>query len=162
MNPDEKYMSQVNLDNVDIKFVPLSVINKSLRDEVNSNFNFNNNHNLDLFPSETGLPKLCYYSDEFEDSTNRNVDTNINTAKDTIPNTFDVLRGLDLDLDETEDLERVHSDNDVNKIYSKIEKRNLGIFATLYSYRIPRPIVRVIVKRLIRLTLSNCDRNNNY
>ena len=160
MNPDEKYMSQVNLDNADIKFVPLSVINKSLRDDVNSNVN--NIHNLDLFPSETGLPKLCYYSKESDDYISRNTNFNMNTAKDTIPNTFDVLRGLDLDLDETEDLERVHSDNDVNKIYSKIEKGNPGIFATLYSYRIPRPIVRVIVKRLIRLTLSYCEKEKNY
>ena len=86
----------------------------------------------------------------------------MNIAKDTIPTTFDVLRSLDLDLDETEDLERVHSDNDVNKIYSKIEKSHPGIFATLYSYRIPRPIVRVIVKRLIRLTLSYCNKEDNY
>jgi len=160
MNPDEKYMSQVNLDNADIKFVPLSVINKSLRDDVNSNVN--NIHNLDLFPSETGLPELCYYSNEPEDFKSRNTNSNMNIAKDTIPTTFDVLRSLDLDLDETEDLERVNSDNDVNKIYSKIEKGNPGIFATLYSYRIPRPIVRVIVKRLIRLTLSYCNRENNY
>jgi hypothetical protein len=156
MNPAEKYMSQVNLDKADIKFVPLSVINKSLRDEVD------NNHNLDLFPSETGLPELCYYSDEPEDSINRDANSNMNTAKDRIPTTFDVLRSLDLDLDETEDLERANSNNDVNKIYSRIEKRNPGIFATLYSYRIPRPIVRVIVKRLIRLTLSYCNRENNY
>ena len=160
MNPDEKYMSQVNLDNSDIKFVPLSVINKSLRDDVY--INVNNNHNLDLFPSETGLPELCYYSNESEDSKSRNTNFDMNTAKDTLPTTFDVLRSLDLDLDETEDLERVNSDNDVNKIYSKIEKGNPGIFATLYSYRIPRPIVRVIVKRLIRLTLSYCNRENNY
>lgn len=156
MNPAEKYMSQVNLDNADIKFVPLSVINKNLRDEVD------NNHNLDLFPSETGLPELCYYSDEPEDLISRNANSNMNTTKDRIPTTFDVLRSLDLDLDETEDLERANSNNDVNKIYSRIEKRNPGIFATLYSYRIPRPIVRVIVKRLIRLTLSYCNRENNY
>ena len=48
------------------------------------------------------------------------------------------------------------------KFIQKLKKRNPGIFATLYSYRIPRPIVRVIVKRLIRLTLSYCDRENNY
>lgn len=160
MNPDKKYMSQVNLDNTDIKFVPLSFINKTLRNDVSTNVN--NNSNLDLFPSETGLPKLCYYSNESEDSISRNTNSNMNTAKDTIPTTFDILRGLDLDLDETEDLERVHSDNDVNKIYSRIEKRNPGIFATLYSYRIPRPIVRVIVKRLIRLTLAYSDKENNY
>ena len=160
MNPDKKYMSQVNLDSTDIKFVPLSFINKTLRDEVSTNVN--NNHNLDLFPSETGLPKLCYYSNESDDSISRNTNSNMNTAKDAIPTTFDVLRSLDLDLDETEDLERVNSDNDVNRIYSKIEKKNPGIFATLYSYRIPRPIVRVIVKRLIRLTLSYCDKENNH
>jgi hypothetical protein len=156
MNPDEKYMSQVNLDNTDIKFVPLSVINKSLRDDVNTN------HNLDLFPSEAGLPELCYYSSESESFISRNTNSDMNIAEDAIPTTFDILRSIDLDLDETEDLERVHSDNDVNKIYSIIERRNPGIFATFYSYRIPRPIVRVIVKRLIRLTLSYCNKENNH
>ena len=158
MNPDQKYMSQVNLDNEDIKFVPHSFINKKFRNNLSSNVR--NNLNLDLFPSETGLPKLCYYSNEFEDSANRN--TNVNIANDAIPTTFDALRGLDIDLDETEDLERVHSENDANKIYSKIEKSHPGIFATLYSYRIPRPIARVIIKRLIRLTLSYCEREKNY
>ena len=156
MKPDEKYMSQVNLNNEEIKFVPPSFIFDNFRDDVT------NNMNLDLFPSETGLPELCYYSNESENSMNRNSYTNINTAKDTIPTTFDVLRSLDLELDEKEDLERGHYDNNVNKIYSRIERGNPGIFATLYSYRIPRPIARVIVKRLIRLTLSYCDKKNNH
>jgi len=159
MNPDEKYMSQVNLENTDIKFVPPSFIYNKFREDVNCN---TNSMNLDLFPSETGLPELCYYSNESENFDNRNAISSIKTAKDTIPTTFDVLRGIDLDLDETEDLERVHYDNDVNRIYSKIEQRNPGIFATLYSYRIPRPIVRVIIKRLISLTLSYCDKKNNH
>ena len=160
MNPDEKYMSQVNLNNEDIKFVPPSFIFDDFRDDVTSNND--NNMNLDLFPSETGLPELCYYSNESENSMNRSDYANINTAKDTVPTTFDVLRSLDLELDEKEDLERNHFDNDVNKIYSKIERGNPGIFATFYSYRIPRPIARVIVKRLIRLTLSYCDKKNNH
>jgi len=158
MNPDEKYMFQVNLDDTDIKFVPPSFINKDLRADITSNVN--NNHNLDLFSSEKGLPELCYYSNEPDYSTNRNV--NMNTVMDSIPTNFDVLRNFDLDLDETEDLERVYSDNDVNKIYLKIEQKNPGIFATLYSYRIPRPIVRVIVKRLIKISLSYCHRDNDY
>ena len=160
MNPDEKYMSQVNLENTDIKFVPPSFNNNKFRYDVDCNID--NNMNLDLFPSETGLPELCYYSNESENFLDRNGNDNINTVKDTIPTTFDVLRDLDFDLDEREDLERVHYDNDVNKIYSRIEQRNPGIFATLYSYRIPRPIARVIVKRLIRLTLSYCDKKNNH
>lgn len=158
MNPDEKYMFQVSLDNDDIKFVPPSFDSRNFYNERTSYDK--NNLNLDLFPSDTGLPELCYYSNEVDDSNNRN--SNMNIANNTIPTTFDVLRNLDLDLDEREDLERANSDNDVNKIYSRIERRHSGIFATLYSYRIPRPIVRVIVKRLIRLTLSYCDKDNNY
>ena len=158
MNPDEKYMSQGNLDNTDIEFVPPLFINKEFRNDATNNVN--NNFNLDLFSSETGFPELYYCGSDPDDIINRN--NSIDTSDYAIPTTFDVLRSLDLDLDETEDIERVHSDNDVNKIYSKIEKRYPGIFASLYSYRIPRPIVRVIVKRLIRLTLSDCDRENNY
>lgn len=156
MTPDKKYMHEVNLESEeDIKFVPLSDINKRFCDHVTNNVS--NDLNLDLFPSETGLPKLCYYSEEQEAFLNEN--SNINIPKEILPTTFDVLRGIDLDLDETKDLERVYSDNDVNKIYFQMEQRNPGIFATLYSYRIPRPIVRVIVKRLIRLSLLYCDRN---
>jgi hypothetical protein len=158
MNPAEKYMSQASLEDNDIKFVPPSFMNRNLNDDIS--YEPNNNRGLDLFTSETGLPELCYYSNEADDTLNRSY--NINTANNTVPTTFDILRNLDLDLDETEDLERAYSDNDVNKIYSRIEQRHPGIFATLYSYRIPRPIVRVIIKRLIRLTLSYCKKNNNY
>jgi hypothetical protein len=159
MTPDKKYMSQAGLNDNDIRFVPPSFMNKNINDEISSNVN--QNRNLDLFTSDAGLPELCYYSDEASDDTSRSSNLN-NIANNTIPTTFDVLRSLDLDLNETEDLERTNSDNDVNKIYLRIERRHPGIFATLYSYRIPRPIVRVIVKRLINLTLSYCDKNNNY
>lgn len=157
MKPDEKYMSQskVNLENSDIKFVPPSFMDINLYDNVSSNFN--SKRNLDLFPSDTGFPELCYYCDNSNDSMNRN----FNMAGSAIPSTFDVLRNLDIDLDETDDLERINYNNDVDKIYSKIEQKHPGIFATFYSYRIPRPIVRVIVKRLIKLTLSYCDRSGN-
>lgn len=158
MNPDEKYMFQVNLDNTDIKFVPPTFINKKLHDNVIPDIR--NNTNLDLFSSERGFPELCYYSNGSDYPTDKNVD--MYRADDLIPTTFDILRNLDLDLDETEDLERACSDNDVNKIYAKIEQRNPGIFATLYSYRIPRPIVRVIVKRLIKISLSYCNKDKKH
>lgn len=150
MNPDKKYMSEANLDD-DIKFVPPTFIYKGPYKELNFN---ENTRNLDLFPSKTGFPELCHYSDELDDSLNS--EFGINIADNSIPTTFDVLRNLDIDLDEGEELERVSYDNDVSEIYSKIEQRHPGIFATLYSYRIPRPIVRVIIKRIIKLTLSYC------
>lgn len=156
MKPDEKYMSESKaiLDDDDIKFVPPAFMDRSLYKDASFDFN----SNLDLFPSETGLPELCYYTDDPSDAMNRD----FNIAGNTIPTTFDVLRNLDLDLDEIEDLERANSSNDINKIYSRIERTNPGIFATLYSYRIPRPIVRVIIKRLIRLTLSYCEKDGKY
>jgi hypothetical protein len=150
MNPDKKYMSQSNLLGDDIKFVPPAFMNRSVNDK----------ENLDLFSSETGLPELCYYSNEASDIVNGN--SNFNTVNNTIPTTFDTLRNIDFDINETEDLKRANSKSDVSKIYSRIERRHPGIFATLYSYRIPRPIVRVIIKRLIGLTLAYCDKGDNY
>ncbi len=159
MNPDKKYMSQVSSSDNDIRFVPPAFMNTNIYEKVSFDIN-DNNRNLDLFPSETGMPELCYYSDDQNEGIGSGFKFN-NISNNEIPTTFDALRGLDLDLNE-EDLERSNSDNDVNKIYSRIERRHPGIFATLYSYRIPRPIVRVIIKRLIKLTLAYCDKNNNY
>lgn len=152
MNPDKKYMSEANLGDDDIKFVPPAFIYKGPYKELSLN---ENTRNLDLFPSKTGFPKLCHYSDELDDSLDREFGVNI--AENSVPTTFDILRNLDLDLNEGEDFERINYDDDVNKIYSKIEQRHPGIFATLYSYRIPRPVVRLIIKRLIKLTLSYCN-----
>lgn len=155
MKPDEKYMSQSNLEDNDIKFVPPAFMNENRLASVFSNSN--NNYNLDLFPSETGLPELCYYSQDLDDSINRS----FNVADDTMITNFDILKNLDIDLNETEDLKRSDCNEDVNKIYSKIEKRHPGIFATLYVYRIPRPIARVIIKRLIKLTLEYSKRDDD-
>lgn len=153
MKPHEKYMSQpqVNLDDSDIKFVPPVFMESRFYD--NSYYDFN----LDLFSSEIGFPELCYYSDESNDTMSRN--SNI-TIYNEIQSTFDILRNLDINSDETEELERVYSNSDINEVYSKIEKRHPGIFATLYSYRIPRSIVRVIIKRLVRLTLLYYNQSN--
>lgn len=159
MNPDKKYMSQVSSSDNDIKFVPPAFMSTNIYEKASFGID-DNNRNLDLFPSETGMPELCYYSDNQNEGISSGLNFN-NIANNEIPTTFDALRGLDLDLNE-EDLERNNSDNDVNKIYARIERRHPGIFATLYSYRIPRPIVRVIIKRLIKLTLAYCDKNNNY
>lgn len=160
MKPDAKYMSQsqANFNDNDIKFIPPEFMDRSSYNSTSSDFD--NISDLDLFSSETGLPELCYYSDDSSNFMSRNLNI---VENNTIPTTFDVLRNLDIDLNETEDLERVHSNSDINKIYERIEQKHPGIFATFYSYRIPHPIVRVIIKRLIRLTLLYCnDEDNNY
>lgn len=153
MNPDKKYMSQSSLEDDDIKFVPPAFIYKNIYEK---SYFGESDRSLDLFPSKTGFPELCHYSENQNDSLTSEFGVNI--ADNSIPTTFDVLRNLDLELNETEDLERSNCDNDVNKIYLQIEQKHPGIFATLYSYRIPRPIVRVIIKRLIGVTLSYCGK----
>ena len=157
MKPDEKYMSQLEVNLDDIKFVPPAFRESRLYDNVY--YDFDDDFNLDLFSSKIGLPELCYYSDETNAAMSRN--SNIAIGNE-IPSTFDVLRNLDINLNETEDLERVYSNSDINKVYSRIEQRHPGIFATLYSYRIPNSIVRVIIKRLVRLTLLYYNQAGNY
>ena len=68
------------------------------------------------------------------------------------------LRDFDLDLDEETDLSRV-PENRVNRIITEIEQNNPGIFSLFEAYRIPRPIARLIMRRIIRLTLNYCRDN---
>lgn len=62
MNPDKKYMSQVSSSDNDIRFVPPAFMSTNIYEKASFGID-DNNRNLDLFPSETGMPELCYYSD---------------------------------------------------------------------------------------------------
>lgn len=221
MKPDKKYMSQINLDDDDINFVPPS-FNKSLfRNEYNTNTpyisvpnpstnsntsgpntstntvpppnmnnipynsgannsttpNMNNNNgtnvgssnnSLGSVPSQTDVSQLYCYYNSFGNCPGQNTNTNSNQSMNTTnskqnmstPTPSEVLRSFDLDLDETTDLQRNYSNTDVDRIFSRIERRNPGIFATFSSYRIPYPIARVIIKRIIKLSLLYSDKKD--
>ncbi|ETJ30600.1 hypothetical protein Q604_UNBC14883G0001, partial [human gut metagenome] len=62
------------------------------------------------------------------------------------PETFEVLRGLDLDIDEASDLNSNYSENDVNKIYAEIINKNPGINHSFSLYGMPSPIIKVVTK----------------
>lgn len=148
MKPDEKYMSQISIDDMDITFVPPSFATSLFRNE--PNVNNSTDSSLELFPSETKSSQLyCYYS-SFNDCDKKNSKI-ISTMR--IPTPSEILQNFDLDLDESEDLERDDSKNDVDRIYLQIEKKNPSILATFSAYGIPIPITRVIIKRLIKLSL---------
>lgn len=68
------------------------------------------------------------------------------------------LRDFDLDLDEESDLSRVPP-NRVDQILREIERNNPGAFSLLQAYKIPPPIIKLIVRRIIRLTLDYCSDN---
>ncbi|SFD33188.1 hypothetical protein [Clostridium uliginosum] len=131
--------------------VPISTTNSNV--ENNSN---NNDSYLNLFPSETSESELYSYYNAL----NKNI-TNTNTNENSsmrILTPEEILRNFDLDLDENIDLERACCNNDINKIYSEIEKKHPAILSTLSAYKIPYPISRVIIKRLIKLSLNYCSK----
>lgn len=149
MKPDEKYMSEVKLRSK-FKFIPPS-FNRSLSIDDNINTHKDEeNESLDLYPDETEEDQLyCYYNSLGGCSNNKNKDENFKRN----PKTFEVLRGLDLDIDEASDLDIDYNESNVNKVYKEIIKKNPGINESLSLYGMPSPIIKVITKRLIKLSL---------
>ena len=153
MKPDEKYMSEVKYNNL-FKFTPPSFDRNLLIDDY-ANDNDDDNEFLNLYPNETTEDQLyCYYNSLGGCINEKNTHISSNRT----PETFEVLRGLDLDIDETTDLNNNYTRNIVSKIYSDIINKNHGISDTFNLYGIPSPIQKVITKRLIKLSLLY---NNN-
>lgn len=150
MRPDEKYMSEVKFKNdSDFTFTPPSFDRSLATDDP---VNDDSNNFLDLYPDQTERSELyCYYS-IFEDCDKKN-SKEFDKSKNRLssPTPFDILRGLDLDFEET--LDSTNNETDIDKIYSEIELKNPGIYGTFSKYGIPDPICKVITKRLIKLAL---------
>ena len=150
MTPGEKYMSEVKFKNdSDFTFTPPS-FDRSLSND--DTVNDNSNSFLDLYPDQTERSELyCYYS-IFGNSDKKN-SKDFDKTKNRLyaPTPFDILRGLDLDFEET--LNSNKNESDVEKIYSEIELKNPGIHSTFSKYGIPDPICKVVTKRLIKLAL---------
>ena len=149
MKPDEKYMSEVKLKN-NFRFIPPS-FNMSLYMDADENSDINEeNESLDLYPSETSEDQLYCYYNSLENCNNKLKKTENLTRS---PEIFEVLRGLDLDIDEVSDLDNLNSRNDINKVYDYIIAKDPGVNEALSLYGIPSPIIKVITKRLIKLSL---------
>ena len=75
-------------------------------------------------------------------------------------NILDILRNFDISLDFSSSESRKNncSEDEVNKILSLIEKDNPGILATMKAYRIPYPITKLLIKKIIKISLDNCKR----
>lgn len=143
MKPDEKYMSEVKSE-ATFKFTPPSFDRSFLMENENAD-NF-----LDLYPDETTTDQLYCYYNSLNGCKNETPKSNNSNR---LPETFEVLRGLDLDIDETTDLNNSYRQNRINEIYSEIIDKNPGIEDALSLYGMPSPIRKVITKRLIKLSL---------
>lgn len=72
-------------------------------------------------------------------------------------NVLDILRNFDMSLDFTSDSRKnTYTEEDINSIFSSLEKDNAGILATMKAYRIPYPIAKLLIKKIIKISLDNC------
>ncbi|WP_024615201.1 hypothetical protein [Clostridium sp. Ade.TY] len=179
MKPDKKYMSFLEEDetifepfDIDSSFRNLSSGFSPNIDPVNLNIegflNFDSKI-PQILGSQFDLRKqaiedalgnsnelYCYnkaISNEFESEFN-------------VPIPTEILRNFDMDLDENDLLDNynnnfrpINQNNcNPNEIFEKIRINNPMILKTMESYKIPFPIAKTLIKRIIKLTNMYCCR----
>ena len=86
--------------------------------------------------------------------------TSYNYYNDDVPTPTDILREFDMDLDENELLDSYtvyRKDCNPEQIFQKIRVNNPLILRTMDSYKIPFPIAKTLIKRIITLTNNYCN-----
>lgn len=100
------------------------------------------------YPDETKKDTLYSYNKPI-----KKVPTNMSSR------ILNSLRELDLDLDESTDLARNINEN-IDTIYNKIELNYPRTFILLNSYNIPSPISKLIIRRIIKLSIKYCNKED--
>lgn len=127
----------------------------------NTNSNLINNQNSEQnklvseqFPNYDSSDILYSYNNP---SSNNTTNTN-STTQSSNRNPAELLRDLNLNLDEDIDLMRCCKDNDISKLYKEIEDDCPGILSLLEAYNIPSPIAKLIIRRIIKITMRYCKK----
>lgn len=119
--------------------------------QLNNNTTINNSNTTGLeYPSE--LDDSFLYSYNEEKVNERYIDDSVNI--------LEILRNFDISLDfsSSESRKNNSTEDEVNEIFSLIEKDNPGILATMKAYRIPYPITKLLIKKIIKISLDNYKR----
>lgn len=118
----------------------------------NANNSFNTNSDSIELEYPTELNDDFLYSYNEPKINERYLETSINV--------LDVLRNFDFSGDylSSDSRKDTYTENEVNNILSLIEKDNVGILATIKAYRIPYPIAKLLIKKIIKISLDNCKR----
>lgn len=146
------------------------------------NFPYSNIENINLSRDKLSCRQPLVMPPMLQESSNfRSIDTNLESAinsntflnsdtlycynsdvkdfwentPDSYPLPSDILRAFDfsLDFDELDNPRDTSSDN-LDSIFKNIENSNSSIFGTLKAYKIPYPIATLLIKRIIKLTLT--------
>lgn len=141
MKPDEKYMNEVIINNKEnnIRFVPPS-FNKPTDSETENEF-----------PSETKESELYCYYNSITPCTNEK-------DQERVPSPSDILMNLSFDVDEILSDKRSKTSIQSNSILESIEKNEPNIIAAFSSYKIPYPVTKVLLKKIIKLSLDYYDK----
>lgn len=131
------------------KNIPTIDSNTPIKESNNNTTITNNNTELE-YPTE--LDDSFLYSYNESKVNERYLDDSINT--------LDILRNLDISLDFSSSDSRKYNctEDEVNELFALIEKDNPGILATMKVYRIPYPIAKLLIKKIIKISLDNCKR----
>ena len=179
MSPDKKYMPTFRKsDDGDIKFqpfnsnidgnspfigwIPILFYNSSTMNFPNANMGNNTLTNmvspmpLNNFPMPNNNNSITNNIADLYSYNKKNKKNNDNSMMSRnssfIPS--DLLRDFDLDLDEDTDLARNCCNSDIDKIYNYIEENNSGTISLLQAYDIPLPIIKLIIKRVIKISIN--------
>ena len=130
----------------------MNMVNPNMSSPNMSSMNNMSNMNYQLdYPNQTNENILPSYNknSNFPDNNNSTNNNSRNIMLDALRE-FDFNEELDIDRDKN---------NTIDTIYLKIEKDNQGTLALLQSYRIPYPISKLIIKRIIKSTLNYCKKD---
>lgn len=139
-------------------FLPSNLFNPNIS-PLNNNFK----NNTENYPSNEDIDNLYSYNTTNSSKGNVNSNTNPENMNSTninnSENISDVLRNYIADLDEDVDLCRHCLDKRIDKIYIKIEQKDPEIISILVqNYKIPRPIAKTIIRKIIKLSLHYCKK----
>lgn len=121
--------------------------------------NIQDYNNPNAFPDESSGENLYSYNNPSSNTTSNN--STVSSTDRNKPNILNILRDLNIDLDEDNDLVRHCSDKRIDKIYNKIEKNNPEIMGVLDTYEVPCPIAKVLIRKIIKVTLNHCKRDGD-
>lgn len=149
------------------KNIPTLDSNTSLNGNVNSttnsndyNNNYNNNENY-MNSNNYNNINLEYPSEQDDNFLHSYNETKVNERySDDSVNILDILRNFDISVDFSSDKFRKNNctEDEVDELFALIEKDSPGILATMKTYRIPYPIAKLLIKKIIQISLDNCKR----
>lgn len=114
----------------------------------NSNNNNMNSNNISLeYPTEQDDSFLYSYNEPKVNE--RYFDNSVNI--------LDILKNFDISVDFSSSESRKNNCTE-DEVFALIEKDNPGILATMKTYRIPYPISKLLIKKIIQISLDNCKR----